>query len=441
MSGSPKVTIIGSGMAGLGAAHQLRQEGVTPVLYDKNAYGGGHTASFRHPSGFVFDEGPHISFTQNQRLQELLAANVGGEFEKVQCRVNNHWQGRWIKHPAQCNLYGLPEELVGKIVREFTDLQDVPVSRVANYAEWLLASFGETFSRTFPMEYGLKYHTCPAERMTTEWLGPRLYRPDLEEVQYGATHEQTPDVHYVDHFRYPTREGFYSYLKPWVDESDLHLGHELVAVDPAARHLTFANGVQADYEALISSVPLPVLIPMIAGVPDDVLAAVGELACTSCMLVNLGIDREGISESHWTYFYDRDYFFTRVSFPHLLSPEVAPPGTSAIQAECYYSDKYRPFDSTPAECIDRVIADLRRCGLIREDDRILMQEAMPVRFANIIFDLDRPKALATVHGYLDDVGIRYAGRYGEWGYQWTDQSFFSGERAARAVLEQSDSPG
>ena len=43
-------------------------------------------------------------------------------------------------------------------------------------------------------------------------------------------------------------------------------------------------------------------------------------------------------------------------------------------------------------------------------------------------------ALETVHGYLDDVGILYAGRYGEWGYLWTDQAFFSGERAARKAL-------
>jgi hypothetical protein len=81
-----------------------------------------------------------------------------------------------------------------------------------------------------------------------------------------------------------------------------------------------------------------------------------------------------------------------------------------------------------------VLTDLRRCGLVREDDEILMTEIRPVRWANVIFDHDRPPALAAVHGFLDDVGIGYAGRYGEWGYLWTDQSFFSGERAARRAL-------
>jgi len=57
-----------------------------------------------------------------------------------------------------------------------------------------------------------------------------------------------------------------------------------------------------------------------------------------------------------------------------------------------------------------------------------------VRYANVIFDLDRTAALDTVHGFLDDIGVGYCGRYGDWGYMWTDESFISGEKAAQNVL-------
>ncbi len=429
-----KVVVIGSGMAAFGAAHRLRSAGVAPVVYDRKDYPGGHTASFAHPTGFVFDDGPHISFTKNERLQQVFAAAVDEEFETIDCRVNNYWQGYWIKHPAQVNLFGLPQELIDTVIAEFEAVQAAPTPAIANYADWLVATFGETFSRTFPMEYGRKYHTCTAETMTTDWLGPRLYQPDLEEVRYGATHAETPEVHYVSHFRYPTEGGFFSYLSKWVDAADLHLGHELVGVDPRARRLRFANGIETGYDELISSVPLPALVPMIDGAPDEVVEAAGKLACTICMTVNVGVAREGISEHQWTYFYDDDYFFTRLSFPHLLSPRTVPPGTSGIQAECYYSDKYRPVDVTPEECVEKTLRDLRRCGLVREDDEILMTEVRPIRWANVIFDHDRPEALATIHGFLGEAGIRWAGRYGEWGYLWTDQSFASGERAAEAIL-------
>jgi len=54
---NPNVVVIGSGMAGLGAAYRLHTEGVVPVMYDKSDYHGGHTASFRFESGFLFDMG------------------------------------------------------------------------------------------------------------------------------------------------------------------------------------------------------------------------------------------------------------------------------------------------------------------------------------------------------------------------------------------------
>jgi hypothetical protein len=60
---------------------------------------------------------------------------------------------------------------------------------------------------------------------------------------------------------------------------------------------------------------------------------------------------------------------------------------------------------------------------------------MMLKYANIIFDLERASALATVHGFLDDIGVCYAGRYGEWGYLWTDEAFKSGENAAQKALD------
>ncbi len=55
--------------------------------------------------------------------------------------------------------------------------------------------------------------------------------------------------------------------------------------------------------------------------------------------------------------------------------------------------------------------------------------------ANVIFNLDRVDALATVHGYRDDIGISYSGSDGEWGYLWKDESFMSGENATQKILD------
>jgi len=429
-----EISILGAGMAGIGAAHRLYSEGIKSVIYEKNSYYGGHAASFQS-DGFIFDDGPHISFTKNERIQKLLAENVNHQYEAFQARPNNYWKGYWIKHPAQCNLYGLPDKTVVDILHDFIVAQTIEVGKIKNYKEWLFASFGKTFAEMFPMQYGEKFHTTAADNMTTEWIGPRLYQANLREVLIGALSPRTEDVHYVNQFRYPSQGGFISFFEPFTKKTNVRLNHELVELDIGDRKLKFANGTETHYDFLISSLPLPELIPMISAVPDNVLAASSKLACTTCVIVNIGIDRSDISKAHWTYFYDKDFVFTRLTFPHMQSSKNVPPGAGSIQAEIYYSNKFRPLNDQPESFINPVIRDLKRCGIIQENDKILFSDARLIPYANVIFDLERPNALSKIHAYLDDIGIFYCGRYGEWGYLWTDESFLSGESAAQKVID------
>jgi protoporphyrinogen oxidase len=427
-----EMAIIGAGMAGFGAAYRFSRQGMEATLYEKNGYHGGHSATFVQ-NGFTFDDGPHISFTKDKRLQELFARSVDHRFETVKAGANNFWKGHWVKHPAQCNLHGLPRDLVADIIVDFVQRD---INRpVRNYMDWLYAGFGKVFAENFPMRYGLKFHTTTADNMSTEWVGPRLYQPDLKEIVYGALSPSTPDVHYVEHFRYPSKGGFVRFLDMFLPSVRMQLNRQVVGIDHGNQVLTFKDGSHAHYDSLISTAPLPELIPMIQGAPDRVRQAAENLACTSCILVNLGVDRPDISEAQWTYFYDKDFIFTRLSFPHMLSSHNAPTGAGSIQAEIYYSKKYKPMDRQPEACIAEVIADLKKCGLLTEEDNILFKEARVVPYANVIFDLDREPALKKVHDYLDVIGIGYAGRYGQWGYHWTDESFISGEQAAQSILD------
>lgn len=118
----------------------------------------------------------------------------------------------------------------------------------------------------------------------------------------------------------------------------------------------------------------------------------------------------------------------------MLSRNNAPAGTGNIQAEVYFSSKYKPLIESPEDWIEPVLRDLLRCGLVRETHKVLFSQAILLRFANIIFDLERADALKTVHGYLEDIGISYCGRYGAWGYMWTDESFISGEKGPEKIM-------
>ncbi|HJQ95328.1 MAG TPA: NAD(P)-binding protein [Acidimicrobiia bacterium] len=429
-----KVVVIGAGMGALGADYRFRQNGLNPVLYDQAESPGGHTTTHIYPGGWAFDEGPHVSFTKDPRIQALLAEAVRGEFLTLSARVDNYWRGHRFRHPAICNLNGLPPQLVVDCIRDFVEATHAPEQVVENYEQWLVAAYGRSFAETFPMEYAKKVHTTAADQLGIDWLGPRLYRPKLDEVLLGALSRDTPDVHYVTEYRYPARGGFFSYLKPFLAEADVRSGHLLVGVLPKEQRLLFANGLEETYDHLISSVPLPDFISLLEGCPEEVVEASGKLSATNMVLVNVGINREEVGDT-WTYFYDQDIVFTRVSYPGQLSPDMVPAGHGSFQAEIYFSDKYKPLTGSPEDYIAPTVKDLKRTGLIREGDEIRHTSALHVPYGNIIHDLDKIPALALIHGYLDEIGIKMCGRYGLWGYQWTDEAFITGEEAAQAVLD------
>ncbi len=429
-----EICVLGTGMAGFGAAYGLREAGRNAILFDKQSHYGGHTTSVVYEGKYTFDEGPHVSFTKDDRVRTILADAVDQKYEVLNTKVNNHWKGYWIKHPAQVNLYGLPSELVTKIIADYVQAKQQPPREICNYEDWLRASFGNTFAETFPMEYTIKYHTTTAANLSTDWIGPRLYQASLEEILRGALAPSTADVHYIEGFRYPTRGGFVSYLRRFMDQADIRLEHEVVSIDPRRREIRFANGTVGEYSGLISSVPLPDLIPTIAGTPADVLDAAGRLACSEVVIVNLVVDRD---RSH------RRPLDLLLRPGHLLRPDQhASPAVAQQRAARLRQPPGRVLlleEIPPARSATRAMhraghpgpPEGRRAARVGPDP-VPQHDAS--RYANVIFDLERADALKTVHGYLDDLGIAYCGRYGDWRYIWTDESFLSGERAAQKIL-------
>ena len=435
------IVILGSGMAGFGAAHRLHEEGARGRMYEARESAGGHTSTHFNEDGFTFDEGPHISFTSDGRLQELFSENIGGVYEVMKAYVNNYWRGHWVKHPAQINLNGLPTDLIVQCIKDFVNASTHDTREVSNYEDWLITTYGETFARTFPMEYTKKYHTTEARNLTTDWLGPRLYRPTIDEVLLGALEPEPLDVHYVDDFRYPSEGGFVAYLRPFERIVDLHCGHRAVGIDPNERIVTFANGQETRYDQLVSSVPLPRLIPMIKNVPADVSEAASLLSCSQVVLVNIGISRPIENRAQWSYFYDSNICFARLSYPAHFSPSMVPAGCGSIQAEVYFSEKWCPLTNAPEDWIEPTIDGLIECGLVLSRDEVIHRSVIFAPFANVIFDHDRPGSLRIVHEFLDSIHIAYCGRYGDWEYIWTDQAFKSGEAATERALERLSASG
>lgn len=428
------IGVIGSGLAGLAASDLLLRAGLPVVVFEASPHWGGHTYS-RSDNGFVFDEGPHVSFTKDQKVIEVFAQGAG-EVKTLHAAITNAFRGGWITHPAQCHLYGLDSDLVTSCIVDYVVSQQQPPA-VQNYADWCVAMFGKTFAETFPFAYTRKYWTMNAEKLSTDWVGQRMYPPKIEEVIRGAiSSEPQGDFHYLTHCRYPSKGGYQSFTKSLYHPEAIRLNHRVVSIDLQAKRLMFVQGQEAHYDHLISTMPLPDLIRAILPqqVPVEVRAAAEKLLCSSLVLVDIAVNRPDLSKHHWFYVYDENISFARVHFPHMLSPHNVPPGCGSIQVEVYHSP-HRQLPCKLELLPERVVEELIRLKVLHNKEEVLWARHRNITYANVIFDFHRTPALSVILPWIQQQGIALAGRYAEWDYLWTDDATRSGWRVAQALLQ------
>jgi protoporphyrinogen oxidase len=430
MASHTPVAVLGAGISGLAVSHHLRHKDT--VVFEKQPYYSGHVHT-EEIDGFVWDDGPHVSFTSNKYVQDFLADMVDGAYEVVPSRASNYYRGHWIAHPAQVNLYQVPEPLRSDCIKSFLASREINESP-KNYREWIHMAFGEVFAETFPAAYTRKYWTVDPVDLATEWVGNRIMKPNTDEVLAGAKGSigiQT--VHYAVNreSRYPSRGGFMAYTHKMARGANIRLNCALTQVNFGARHLRFSDGSEASYGRLVSTIPLKTLIRSSADAPTEVREAAEQLTCTHFLRVDVAVNHPARRPETWMYVYDEDKLSVRLSYMEHFSPNNAPSGCSALQVEVYGSE-YRPVPTDFDRVKSTVVAELVEMGLLDDAKAVRYINVTYVPQGNPIFDHNRAPAMRTITRFLDHHGVLLVGRYAEHKYLMTDACVISARRAAAA---------
>jgi protoporphyrinogen oxidase/glycosyltransferase involved in cell wall biosynthesis len=471
--------ILGAGPTGLSAAYHLNED---TLLLEKNSTVGGWCRSIED-KGFTFDHAGHIMFSNDEYVHELYKKLLG---------ENVHWQNReaWVfsksvytRYPFQGALYGLPpnvikECIVGAIEARFEkvkpEMKAVPgcittgsqpigndccadgtltvppnsisIERVPSkkpgtqdFQEFIYKMWGAGIAKHFAIPYNQKLWTVPLTEMETSWLGGRVPLPDLEEIIEGALEPVAKPMGPNSRFGYPLRGGFQSMMSGFLPhiKGEIQLNAEVVAISPAKRQVTLANGDCFSYNSLISTLPLPELIKMMGQeAPIKIRTAARGLRHVSVRCVNLGIAREKITEKHWVY-YPEDTIFHRIFFQGNASPECNPPGGFGLTCEISYSP-WKPLPVDGQKLIDRCRQDCIRVGVLNEDDELITANLVDMPYAYVVYDHQRSENVATIKKWLASNDIVLAGRYSEWEYYNSDHAFLAGKKAAESLKRRAE---
>lgn len=409
------VLILGAGIAGLAAALKARESGKKAIIFEASDRAGGLLDNFEI-QGFRFDNAVHLSFAN-----EPLVRKIFDQVDYLTHTVDpkNFEKDKWLKHPVQNNLYPLPASDKVKLIKSFLDREEL---KMDDYESWLRHQYGNLIAERFPIKYTLKYWDTHPSDLSTTWIGNRMRRAELDEVLHGSLTPETPNTYYLKEVRYPKKGGFLAFIEKLIDQSTIEFNCRAVEVDIDSKIVIFKNGLKVKYTSLVSSIPLPEMVSIIKNVAPKILKASKSLVSTSIDLISVGFNKPIIKDL-WFYIYDEDILASRAYSPSMKSPDNAPNGCSSLQFEIYsrgVNSKFKKEDLT-----DNVIYALKKMKIADKED-IIFTHHKYLQYGNVIFDNGMEKKRNLVRLYFNSCDVQMIGRFGEWDYLWSNQSFLSG---------------
>lgn len=410
------VLVVGGGAAGLACRAALAGARETLLLEREGETGG--LLRVRQMRGFTFEPTLHVMFFRDPAMRAAVEALLPGGVRAF-VKENAVWQrGRLIPYPYQYHARALPDDVRDACLDGFRAVTGRPAAD-ASYEAWLLAQYGAGFYHHFFRPYNAKlYGVSPAELEAAPmlWTLPPGERDAV--LGRGVAAEQVP--HPSTRCLYPRGPDGIQALRDallGLSGDPVRRGEEVVEIDAARRVARTAGGERIAYRALVSSLPLPVLVGIMTGVPADVAAAAAGLRAAPVTTVQVGAREDGgMLPAHWTYFPDAEIPFYRLVRLERISPDLCPPGAAALLLEC-------PGATAPDR--ESVLRLLHGLGVLREP-RAEVYATAHVPYAYVLFHHGWRGALARVRDFLVSSGVETIGRYGEWTYSNIEGTLRSG---------------
>lgn len=421
---SSTLTILGAGLTGLSLA--FHYNGKSEIFEQESRIGG--TASSEIYGGFVFDHGPHISFTKDKYIISLL--NSGTPVIEKRVRPINHFHGQEFPHPALFHLNKLDRASSANILMDLIGQYKISNNEPAtNYEEWCIRTQGKYFAENFTKLYTRKFWCTDPSDLSVDWVKDRIPNPSIKEAVVGTLGLERNSGYYIDQYRYPVNGGFGSFSNFWQarrNDIKLHLNHRVTLIDPSERILHFSSGKIIGYSMLVSTLPLPILISLIKDVPLRIVNLSKELKHTSLHYINIALQGKTRRRFPWIYFYDSDIPISRLIAYNNVGSNMSPKNFSSIQIEIPYTGTYDSKNT------DKALQSLENLGYL--DKRcVYKQWEYDLRFGYPIHNLERVWILKDIFAYLDEIGILTEGRYGRWEHLWSHQVIDRGKSLAERL--------
>ncbi len=417
---SQQILIIGAGPCGLACARELDRLGHRDwVILERAAHAGGLASSVVDPAGFTWDLGGHVVFSHFNAFDELLEEVMGEEILSHDRSSYVRFDDRWVPYPFQNNLRHLPERLITECLDGLAAAGGGDSEM--DFATWMRATFGGGITRLFMEPYNRKVWATPPEWMASHWIAERVsvidYDRALRSVQDGQDDVGWgPNNQFVFPATGGTGEIYRRLAERFADR--IRYEEEVVQVDVERQTVSVGGGELIGYDALVSTMPVDLLVQAVAGAPDELRTAARRLRHNGVWMVGVGYEMPLADDKSWLYFpQDHAPFYRATNFAK-YSPENVPGGDVGRYCAYMTETSYSPEKPEPRDGLERrVESGLREAAVVEGRPPVVSVHVEDIPYAYPVPTLERDAALGVIQPWLAQRDVFSRGRFGSWRYE------------------------
>lgn len=447
--------ILGAGPAGLGAAVELIDNGVTDLfIIDRNSFVGGlaRTESF---GGLRFDLGPHRFFTKNHEINKLWHETLGDDFIPVERITRILYNKKLFNYPISAfdvlSKLGLIESSVA--VFSYFKAMTGKKKDIITFEDWISNKFGTKLYETFFKTYTEKIWGIPCNQIGKEFAEQRIKGLDIIQVLKNAITGTSRVKTLVDQFDYPILGAGQMY-EAWAEKvisngGTILLNSQVVSINEANGIIDNVEVVDAEGNVLtisakqfFTSIPITHFFDMLRPrVSEEINKPASSLYYREHITVNLSVNKSGLFPDQWIYIHDPDVKMARIAnYNNFSKAMVSDNNKTAISVEYFVFQDDEIWKMDKAKLVDLAIEESSLVGLVDkhavEQGWVVKEtESYPTYYLG--YKESYYKLIEKLNQFQNIFPI---GRGGMYKYNNQDHSTYSGMLAARNYLNLHGSP-
>jgi protoporphyrinogen oxidase len=440
-----KVAVIGAGPAGMTAGYELAKQIKEVDVYEASSSVGGMAKTIDLWNQKI-DIGPHRFFSNDTRINELWLEVAGKDYEMVDRLTRIYYNKKFFHYPIKAfdALKNLGLFTAASCVISYGLEKLSPTKDTSTFEGWVTNRFGKKLFSIFFKTYTEKLWGIPSNVLDADFAAQRIKKFSLgEAVKTALFGNSGKHKTLVDQFAYPHGGTgmVYERMADFVNNQ----GGKVYLKTPIKRVLTRNNkayaieledGTVKEYDHIVSSMPLSLMVSRLPEVPDNIKKAANGLKFRNTIIVYLNVQAKDLFPDNWLYVHSADLRMGRLTNFRNWIPQINGKEQSticALEYWCYDEDDFWKWSDE--KLIELGKEELRKTGLIGNAE-ISDGYVYRIHRCYPVYGTGYKEQLKPVEDYLTSIeNLHVIGRYGAFKYNNQDHSILMGLLTAENILK------